>query len=68
VEHFQKIGKALKSAIERYNEGAGSLEARVLVTARKFDTLGITLTDGTLPELEGVEVPLRQLAAEGPTA
>jgi len=38
--HFSKMGKSLTHAVEAYNKGIGSLETRVLVTARKFKEMG----------------------------
>jgi len=40
TEYFSDIGKNLDRALESYNKGVGSLEARVLVTARKFKERG----------------------------
>jgi DNA recombination protein RmuC len=37
--HFSKVGKSLSSSVEAYNKAAGSLESRVLVTARRFKDL-----------------------------
>ncbi len=43
--HFGKVGKSLESSVKAYNEALGSLERRVLVKARQFETLeGIDTT------------------------
>jgi DNA recombination protein RmuC len=57
--HFADVGQRLGKAVESYNKAVGSLESRVLVSARRFNELGIG-TSGDLPEV----VP--SVAAERP--
>jgi len=40
-EHVSKLGRSLNSTVAAYNEAVGSLETRVLVTARKLEEHGI---------------------------
>jgi DNA recombination protein RmuC len=62
--HFEKVGKGLDAAVKCYNDAVGSLESRVLVSARKFEELGTT-TKEEIPELDPVERTSRAMAANG---
>jgi DNA recombination protein RmuC len=73
-EHFAGVGRGLNSAVVAYNKAVGSLESRVLVTARRFVDKGVvgagerdlpspapvdTLTRALqAPELNGSPLPL----------
>ncbi len=57
--HLAKLGASLGSAVGAYNRAVGSLESRVLVSARKFAELGIS--DDELEPPAQIEVTPRQL-------
>lgn len=57
-DHVAKLGGALSGAVTAYNRAVGSLEARVLVSARKLAELGVSGDD--LPAPPQVELAPRQ--------
>jgi DNA recombination protein RmuC len=59
--HITDVGKGLDRAVESYNKAVGSLESRVLVSARKFSELGASVPE-QIPELEPVETTARALS------
>jgi len=61
--HFDRLGRSLGRATEAYNQAVGSLETRVLVTARRFPELGAGTEPDALPVLPRVEIAPRALQA-----
>ncbi len=61
--HFADIGKGLDRALDSYNKGVGSLEARVLVTARKFKERG-ALAGEEIETLEPIDKLARPLSLD----
>jgi DNA recombination protein RmuC len=60
-KHVDGLGKALANAVTAYNKSVGSLESRVLVTARKLNELG--MVDAELAAPRPVEETVRALSA-----
>ncbi|GAA4522680.1 MULTISPECIES: DNA recombination protein RmuC [Nonomuraea] len=59
--NVESLGRSLARTVEMYNKTVGSLESRVLVTARKLHDLGVV--DGELDSPEMVEGVPRPLAS-----
>jgi DNA recombination protein RmuC len=63
--HVQKLGRQLGSAVEAYNAAVGSLETRVLVSARRFTDHGVVTEDKQIAPLEPIDrVPRAPQAPE----
>jgi len=62
-KHMARLGKNLDNANEAYNRAVGTLESRVLVSARRFKELGSTSVGSEIEELTPVETTPRQLQA-----
>jgi DNA recombination protein RmuC len=56
-----KLGRALGGAVNAYNETVGTVEARVLVTARRFRDLKVTDKELAAPEV--IETAIRPIQA-----
>lgn len=61
--HFAGVRKGLDSAVEAYNKAVGSLENRVLVTARRFKELGVSGSE-EIESLEPLDKTTRFLQTE----
>lgn len=58
--HLNDIGRGITRATEAYNKAVGSMEARVLPSARRFKELGAATAD-EIGEVQPVEATPRQL-------
>ena len=63
ASHLDKVGRGLDGAVDSYNKAVGSLESRVLVSARRFPELGAQGT-AEIPQPLQIETTTRTLAFE----
>ena len=61
VNHLQKVGRSLDSALGAYNNAVGSFERNVTPQARRFTELGAT--SDVLPSLETAEQVVRPMTS-----
>ena len=61
--HLDRLGRSLTGAVSAYNRAVGSIENRVLVSARRFGELGVAGDELTSPE-PVVDVPRPLTTAE----
>ncbi len=68
LEHLRRMGKGLEGATQSYNQAVGSLERRVLPSARRLEELGAAV--GEVAEVEalagGIRPPVGIDATEEP--
>lgn len=62
AEHFVTMGSRLGKAVESYNAGIGSLESRVLVSARRISEYGVSVTK-EIADTVPIEVAIRPISA-----
>ncbi|MGA1824730.1 MAG: DNA recombination protein RmuC [bacterium] len=63
VDHFSDIRRGLNRTVDAYNKTIGSLEGRVLVTARKFKDLGIS-TEKRIEKIGPIDKSTRSFNAD----
>jgi DNA recombination protein RmuC len=63
-DHWSKVGKSLERAVEAYNSATGSLETRVMVSARKFADLKTAPLGVEITALEPVDKAVRAVEPE----
>ncbi|MCB1556170.1 MAG: DNA recombination protein RmuC [Alphaproteobacteria bacterium] len=61
--HFEKIGRAMSSALGSYNDAVGSLDRMVLPAARKLKELGVQAGGKDLPTISVLDKSPRALTA-----
>jgi DNA recombination protein RmuC len=62
LESYAKLGRQLNSSVNAYNQGAGSLDARVLPQLRRLEEAGAG-SEKHLPELTILDTPAKLIAA-----
>ncbi|MFW2341426.1 DNA recombination protein RmuC [Brevundimonas sp.] len=60
--HAAAVGRALDTAVGKYNQFVGSLESQVMVSARRFEDLHVDHEGKDLPDLAPVEGSPRALS------
>lgn len=64
LEHVRKMGTALDGAVTHYNKAVGSLDGRVMVSARRLANLGVGEQD--LPTPHGITQRTREPSGGSP--
>jgi DNA recombination protein RmuC len=62
LEPYAKLGRQLNSAVNAYNQGAGSLDARVLPHLRRLEAAGAG-SEKPVPPLTGLDTPAKLIVA-----
>ncbi|HRW19945.1 MAG TPA: DNA recombination protein RmuC [Dermatophilaceae bacterium] len=63
ARHTETMGAGLRRSVEAYNALVGSMESRVLVTARRLHELGVVSDAQPAPSVAPLEVAPRSLSA-----
>lgn len=63
AKHWESVGSRLDQAVEAYNKSVGTLERRVLPSARKFRDLKVVAADAEIDPLSPLTEETRRLTA-----
>jgi DNA recombination protein RmuC len=61
MQHLQKTGRSLNTAVNSYNSLVGSLESRVLPQMRRLEDLEILTHGANMPEAHTIEAQIRPI-------
>jgi len=61
--HLEKVGRSLGSSVDSYNKAVGSLEGRVLPSARKFEAMGVVAAQAQIGVAGAIDQEPRKLTA-----
>jgi DNA recombination protein RmuC len=65
AKHMNRLGRDIERCAASYNQFIGSMERRVLVSARKFNTLGVSLEgEKELPAIRAVDKRVRKVEVD----
>jgi DNA recombination protein RmuC len=59
MQHLNKTGRSLNTAVNEYNALVGALDSRVLPQMRKLEDLGILVPGARLPEAQAIQAQTR---------
>ena len=62
ANHFEKLGASIDVTVGHFNSAMGSLENRVLVSARKIGELGAR-SDKEIPDIDPIDHKTRELSS-----
>ena len=62
ADHMVRMGNSLNHTVRHFNSGVGSLESRVLTSARRFKELGVASSQ-EIPEIPTIDTHVRELSS-----
>jgi DNA recombination protein RmuC len=62
-EHFSKLGRNIHGVVDSYNQSLGTLEKRILVSARKLKDLDVVTHSEEINDITSIEKTVRSLSS-----